>query len=44
MLLNSSIRDLDSKGMILSAEAEAMRPQEKGGMQLVSLEEESERK
>ncbi len=30
MLVNSSIRDLDSKGMNLSAKADAARPQEEG--------------
>ncbi len=42
MQVNSSIRDLDSKGMSLSAKADAARPQEGGGMQLASSEEQSE--
>ncbi len=36
MLVNSSIRDLDSKGMSLSAKAGAARPQEGVGTHAVS--------
>ncbi len=42
MLVNSRIRDFDSKGMSLSAKAGAARQQEGGGMQLASSEEQSE--
>ncbi len=41
MLINSSIRDLDSKVMNLSGKAGAARPREGGGMQLASSEEQS---
>ncbi len=42
ILVNSSIRDLSSKGMSLSAKAGATWPQEGGGMQLAISEEQSE--
>ncbi len=42
ILVNSSIGDLDSKGMNLSGKLSAARPREGGGMQLANSEEQSE--
>ncbi len=42
ILVNSSIRDLDSKGMSLSGKASAARSREGGGMQVACSEEQSE--
>ncbi len=50
MLVNSRIRDLDSKGMSLSGKASAARPQEEGGeacsyqVQKSSLSENNDRR